>query len=211
MPAAIIVIGGLAIGAWLATFARGPEQRAQRVATATAVRTNTAAKQSAADPAVSTPAVRVLPTAATPMRTAAATAAPAPTLPATSAPRTIVATANGAPVGSWEVDEANVRVGTIVWVGQAVMSGSNAVSFDAHKETVAGRPASPCERDTHLRTTFAVVTVPQMIPYREINCAGTISTGEVRVRSFSVADSSFSGSFWQEGAKLGDFTGHRVR
>ena len=45
----------------------------------------------------------------------------------------------------------------------------------------------------------------QTVPYREVNCDGIVSTGEVRVTSFSSTGASFSGSFWQNGVNLGNF------
>src|SRR6202011_258856 len=73
-------------------------------------------------------------------------AAPAPAHTAGPTPQAAVA----APPGSWQVDEANVRVGTIVWAGEAVMSSGNTMVLDTYKQSVAGRSATKCERQTRL-------------------------------------------------------------
>ena len=94
----------------------------------------------------------------------------------------------------------------MVWSGNAVLAGGRTIVLDARKDSIAGRSASPCERRTDLRAAFALGIAQQTVPFRETNCEGTTFSGEIRVASFSRGDRSFSGSFWQAGAKLGDFT-----
>jgi hypothetical protein len=112
--------------------------------------------------------------------------------------------------GSWQVDEANVHVGRIVWVGTAALSTGDTLVLDAHKESVGGRSAMPCERQTNLHAAFSLGVARQSVPYRETNCQGTVSTGEVRVQSFSEDGGFFSGSFWQNGVMLGDFRARKL-
>lgn len=113
--------------------------------------------------------------------------------------------------GSWQLDEANVQVGTILWVGEAQFSQrGNTVVFNVHKQSVGGRPAAPCERDTALRATFSLGVAEQIVPYREVNCEGVESTGEVRVTGFSRNGQSFSGSFWSNGTNLGHFGARKL-
>jgi hypothetical protein len=89
------------------------------------------------------------------------------------------------------------------------MQSGDSIVLDVQKESVAGRSATRCERQTDLRAAFAIGAGPQSVPYRETNCAGTVSTGEVRVQSFSRDGASFSGSFWQNGVLLGHFTARK--
>jgi eukaryotic-like serine/threonine-protein kinase len=107
--------------------------------------------------------------------------------------------------GSWLIEEPNVRVGTIVWVGNAVPSRGDTIAFDVYKRRVAGRTAVPCERETHLQMALSLHAADQAVPFHEINCEGTISMGEVHVPSFWHSSRTFGGSFWEDGVKVGDF------
>ena len=82
------------------------------------------------------------------------------------------------------------------------------MTLQLHKESVAGRAAAPCERATTLELTVSPGSGEQTVPYREVNCAGTTSRGYVRVGTIGTA--SFTGSFWDGDAKLGDFNASRV-
>jgi serine/threonine protein kinase len=120
------------------------------------------------------------------------------------------ATVSGAALqGSWEIAEDNVHVGTILWAGDAVVSPQETIVFEMRKRSVAGRLAVPCESHTLLRIEFSLRTVDQIVPYREVNCEGTASTGAVHVTNLLRSDRTFSGSFWQNGAKLGNFIARR--
>ena len=112
--------------------------------------------------------------------------------------------------GSWELDEANVQVGTIVWTGEAQLSRGDTIVFNVHKQSVGGRHAAPCERNTALRATLSLGSADQTVPYREINCEGVVSTGEVRVTGFTRNAQSFSGSFWSNGTNLGHFGARKL-
>jgi hypothetical protein len=68
----------------------------------------------------------------------------------------------------------------------------------------------PCERQTSLHAAFSVGVSPQTVPYREVNCDGVVSTGEVHVTRFSGDGASFSGSFSQNGANLGYFSARKI-
>ena len=104
------------------------------------------------------------------------------------------------------IAEANVQVGTIVWTG-AVMRTANATMIV--DERTARNPATACERATTIHAVLAIGAVLQTVPYREINCQGMTSTGELRVAHFSSDGTTFDGSFWSDGAKLGNFTSTR--
>src|ERR1700738_5127899 len=117
---ALVVIVGLAIGGWLAVLSRNQVQQARTV-----VRTDTAPAPLRTVPpptrpptvATSTAAPTVAPTvAATVAATIAATVAPTmvPTVAATVAAAPAV-TADKALQGVWQIVEANVQVGMIVW------------------------------------------------------------------------------------------------
>jgi hypothetical protein len=164
------------------------------------VRTATPAPAATAVP-TATPAPTATPVAATPAPTATPLAA---TPAATPAPAAVAA---GRPrAGSWRIEEANVQVGTIVWAGAGAPAGNgDAIVLDVHKESVAGHGVSPCERQTTLHAVVAAGSAAS-VPYREVNCSGVTSSGEMRVSGFSGDGRSFSGSFWSGGAKLGDFT-----
>jgi hypothetical protein len=129
---------------------------------------------------------------------------------ATAVPTAAVTPAKGAGYsalqGEWRIDEANLQDGMMVWSGDAVLSSGGTIVLDAHKNSIAGRSATQCERQTKLHAAFALGVAQQTVPFREMNCEGTTLSGEVRVASFSRDDRSFYGSFWQGGVKLGDFT-----
>jgi hypothetical protein len=202
----LVVVVGLAIGGWLGVGARN--QQVSRISRhdAAAAPARTLAPRTKTPAPTATPAV-----AATAAPTIAATAAPtvaataAPTVAATAVPATAAVAAGGAVQGGWEIDEANVQVGTIVWSGSAVRSRANTLALDVHKVSVAGRSVSACERETELRAAVVLGAAAQTVPYHEVNCNGVASTGEVRVSAFSADGRSFRGSFWLGGAKLGDF------
>jgi hypothetical protein len=119
----------------------------------------------------------------------------------TRAPRPIVR------AGTWRIDEANRLVGTMVWSADAVRVAGNRLIINAHKTAVGSRAATPCERATTLHTAIPLAGAPETVPYRETNCAGQTSTGEVRVRR--LGNNTIAGSFWRGGTKLGDFTGSK--
>lgn len=158
-------------------------------------------------------------TAATPTAAATAMAAATPTAAvtprATATPNaTAVPTARVTPIkrgdysrlqGAWQIDEANRLVGTIVWSGDAVLSDGGTLVLDTRKDSVADRSATPCERRTTLHAAIALGVARQIVRYRETNCAGSTSSGEIRVNRFSADAGSFSGSVWQGGVKLGNF------
>ena len=215
---ALIIAVGFSIGAWLAIRGRVPQGYVQRVTVATSARTRVS-DRTAAPTAKPTPRVTAMIHAtAVPTASAATTvthvvtpvATPTPTL---AAPVEATDTAaSDSMQGSWQFDEANVQVGTILWAGGAQLSqGGNTVVFNVHKQSVGGRPAAPCERDTALRATFSLGVADQTVPYREVNCQGVVSTGEVRVTGFSRNGQSFSGSFWSNGANLGHFDARKLR
>ena len=187
----IIVVVGFAIGAWLAIRTRGPDARVL---------------VPAATPTVLATTVSIA--------TAEPTAQPAATVSvvSTTAPSAAPAAAVAYPAlqGAWRLDEANVQVGTIVWVGSAVPASRNSILFSVYKQTVGGRPAVPCERQTALHATFSLDVAQQTVPYREVNCNGILSIGEVRVTSFSRDGTSFSGSFSRNGVNLGNFTARKL-
>ncbi len=110
--------------------------------------------------------------------------------------------------GAWQIVEANVQDGSMVWRGNVAVASAGTLVVDAYKESVAGVSASRCERQTVL--SFAVAATQQTVPYREVNCAGTTSRGEVLVNRFSPSERSFSGTFWQGGVKLGAFTARKL-
>ena len=205
-----IVVVGFAIGAWLAIRTRGPVEQARHVTVASTV---------TAAPPVRTMAPRTMAprtiaprtTVPRPVTTPEPTAPPTPTAtalatvvpPAPPAPRTSAA-GDAALQGSWQIDEVNTQVGTIRWVGDAESARGDSMIFTVHKQSVGGRTAMPCERHTVLSAAFARGVAEQTVPYREVNCDGIVSIGEVRVTSFS--GTSFSGSFWRNGVNLGSFT-----
>ena len=205
----VIIVVGFAIGAWLAIRTRGPAAQTTRVIVAsdthTAPRPVRTLAATTAPTALPTPVSIVT---AEPIPTPAATHS-APPITASSAPA--VAT-GGTPAmqGSWRLDEANVQVGAIVWIGDAVADRPDTLVLNVRKQSVGGRRAMPCERQTALHAAFSVGVAQQTVPYREVNCDGAVSTGEVRVTSFSGDGASFSGSFSQNGVNLGSFTARKL-
>lgn len=190
----LVVLGGLLVGGVIATVTRPPHgaTRQQVVVRATAPpRAPQPAQIATTIPsAVSTPAPTAVPTAPP---AAAVAAAPA-----------IVRN------GAWRISEANVQVGTIVWSGSETAAGQSAMALDVHKESVGGRPVSACERRTTLHATVPAAPSNISVSYREVNCSGATSNGEMRIVGASPDGRSFSGSFWSDGAKLGDFTAQRT-
>ena len=198
---AMTVAVGLLVGGELAIKSRGPVQHRHRPLVAAArVTPVPATPQPArwAQPAARAVAVAV---PATPVAT------PAPPIktmaPATPAPDTAAATVPIARASSWEVDESGTSVGTIVWTGSASAAGGGAIALDLHKVRVAGHGVGPCERATHLRATLTGAQA-QTVPYQETNCAGATASGEMRIAAGD--GRHLTGSFWSNGAKLGDFT-----
>ncbi|MBV9609821.1 MAG: serine/threonine protein kinase [Acidobacteria bacterium] len=108
--------------------------------------------------------------------------------------------------GAWRIEEDNIQVGTIIWSGTAIRPpGNGDVEVNVRKERIAGRNASLCERETTLRAVIKQRPPPQSVPYREVNCFGAASNGEMRVTEISSDGRSFSGNFWLKGANVGDF------
>jgi hypothetical protein len=212
----VIVVVGFAIGAWLAIRTRGADQQTQRVTVSSTTAVAPAARTLVPRPMrTSAPAATptALPTAVS-ITTIAPAAKPAATETAMATAAPSPATA-AAPVvstlqGSWQIDEANVQVGTIRWVGDAQPARGNSVAFTVHKQSVAGRTATRCERQTNLYAAFSVGVAAQTVPYREVNCDGVVSAGEIRVTSFSGSSTLFTGSFWRNGTNLGDFTARKL-
>ncbi|GAC1497536.1 MAG: hypothetical protein NVS1B2_19520 [Vulcanimicrobiaceae bacterium] len=110
--------------------------------------------------------------------------------------------------GAWQIVEANVYTGAMVWRGQAVVSHGGNVVLDMHKERIAGRIASRCERNTNLHVTIPSDGSARTVPFTEVNCAGASSGGEVRVSNYSPG--TVHGSFWQHGTYLGDFSARKL-
>jgi hypothetical protein len=214
--AVLIVVVGFAIGAWLAIRSRGADQQTHSVSVASSTAVAPATRTVAPRPVrTAAPTVKptALPTAASittiaPAPTPAAPVSPMPT--ATPAPAAAAAPAVSTLQGSWQIDEANVQVGTIRWVGDAEPAPGNAIAFTVHKQSIAGRTASRCERQTELRAALSPGVTTQSAPYREVNCEGVVSTGEIRVSSFSGNSGSFTGSFWRNGTNLGAFTARKL-
>lgn len=160
-------------------------------------------------------AVTIAKSAPSPLRTVITIVKPtAPAIPAATAVPTAVVTsaasADSGVQGEWQIDEANLQDGRMVWSGNAMLASGGSIVLDAHKDSIAGRSASQCERQTILHAAFALGVAQQIVPFRETNCEGTTLSGEIRVSSFSGDDRSFSGSFWQSGVKLGDFTASKL-
>jgi hypothetical protein len=197
----LIVVVGFSIGAWLAIRTRPSQQLAQRVTVASRARTPG-------------PVPIVAPTSRPkPLLTAMALATPAPTATPVATPvATPIANsaANPSLQGSWQFDEANVQVGTILWIGSAAVDGRDTVVFNVHKQSVGGRPATRCERETGLSATFSIGNAEQTVPYREVNCQGVVSGGEVRITGFSANSGHFSGNFWSNGTNLGHFDARKL-
>jgi hypothetical protein len=131
-----------------------------------------------------------------------------PTAAAPIAP-TAAAVAVAGLQGAWQLDEANVQVGTIVWAGDVTPRGTT-IELNVHKQRVGGRRAMPCERQTGLHAALAAGVAQQTVPYREVNCDGIVSTGEVHVTDFAANGGAFSGSFSHNGVNLGTFNAHKL-
>ncbi|MDQ2865343.1 MAG: hypothetical protein M3R51_03900 [Candidatus Eremiobacteraeota bacterium] len=201
--AGLVVLAGVAFGGWMAVFARSRAVQPDRVT----VSNSEPAPYATGLIASKTQRAATARVTATPESIALAVPsvkpAAAPTVTPTSA---VSAVATGKTLqGVWRINEANVEVGTIIWSGNAVLSRGNTIVLDLHKQSVAGRPATPCEQLTNLHAVFSMGVAQQRVPYQEMNCQGGASTGEVRVVSFSGTQRFFDGSFWQGGMKLGDF------
>ena len=207
----VILVVGFAIGGWLAFVTRPTDGHVTRVTAASTIRTPGPIR--ATVPATTAPALATQVPAPKP----APTEAPAPShAPAAGGPTTVTPTAathvvppQGVTQGSWELDETNVQVGTIVWAGDTVLAHGNTVVLDVHKQSVGGRPAVPCERQTSLHAEFVSSAAEQSVPYREVNCEGVATTGEMRISSSARNDGSFSGTFWRNGTKLGTFNARK--
>ena len=125
-----------------------------------------------------------------------------------SSPRSTAAAPTGAPANSrgadraWQIVETHTSVGTILWTGVGRFGGDG-LALDVRKAQVRGHEVGPCERDTHLRATVSVSA--RTAPYRETNCSGATSAGDMRISWRSSDGHTLSGSFWKDGAKLGDF------
>lgn len=98
----------------------------------------------------------------------------------------------------------------MVWSGEAAISSGAEIAFDEHKQSVGGRSATPCERQTNLHAVVELGVAPQTVPFREVNCEGATMSGDVRISGFAPDGRSFHGSFWQGGMKLGDFTATKL-
>ncbi|MBV9101963.1 MAG: hypothetical protein JO060_00140 [Candidatus Eremiobacteraeota bacterium] len=161
---------------------------------------------------VATPSPRPTPSPApTPSPSPLASPTPAPSASATPRPSVTQHLSDSAALeGSWRIDEANVQAGPMVWVASAALSGPGTIVLQAHKQSISGRTASPCERQTNLHAAVVVGAQPQTVPYDEVNCVGSAMSGEVHVDSFAPDGKSFSGSFWRDGTKLGDFEARKI-
>ena len=220
MMAAIVIFAGFSLGALLAlvghqrhkatidTVAARPVERSPAtpspISATENARTASVVVAVAKPPALNAPASaapRMPPAIAPSQRVVALT----PRVAVTSSPIPQASLAPSAEQlqGAWQVSEANSQVGSIVWVGGATVQG-NSIALDLHKASVGGRSAMPCERQTNLQAVITA-SVAQTVPYRETNCQGFASTGELRVDRFSDRRQAFQGSFWQNGVKLGNF------
>ena len=223
----LIVVVGFAIGGWLALRGRGPAEPVRRVAVTGETR-SARPLRAAAPTARPTPLATAAPLAtASPLATATplvtprviATATSVATPEPTATPRVLPTAAPVAPTagtvavagpqGAWQLDEANVQVGTIVWTGAVTPSGAT-IELNVHKQRVGGRAAMPCERQTGLHAAFSAGVAEQTVPYREVNCEGIVSTGEVHVTNFTPNGGAFSGSFSHNGVSLGTFSAHKL-
>lgn len=197
VASALVALVGLALGAWFAVLTHKTANQQTRVAAETVIPASTPTTIATATPVVTNEA---------PTPVAKHTATPAPVIVVTSTPLPQVKTNLE---GTWQIGESNVIVGSIVWAGNAVLSRGNTMVFNLRKQLVGGRSAMPCERQTVLSLELALDVPDQTAPYHEVNCQGVSSSGEVHVTSFSRRTESFSGTFWQDGKKLGDFAAHK--
>ena len=112
--------------------------------------------------------------------------------------------------GPWRLDESNAQIGQISWVGEATPSATDTIVFDVRKRSIAGHAAVPCERETHLHIEFSAHVAAQTVPFREVNCEGVATMGEVQVVDLFRSSRTFSGSFWEDGSKIGDFNARKL-
>ena len=216
--AVLVILGGVGMGALIRLFAPPHAAPLRPAVVALSPGVGEESRPPTPNP---TPTLRTLATVTqAPARTSLPTIAPtstptmAPTIAPTSKPTNIPTStqtveppadriaASHAVAQTWRIDEANVEVGTIVWVGSAVLHRDSIV-FDVHKERIAGRPAGPCERETILHIQISSAQPSQTVPYQEINCRGESMSGVVRV--YADGSGAFTGSFWTGNTKLGDF------
>ena len=106
--------------------------------------------------------------------------------------------------------ESNVADGMMVWQGNLTVGRGGAMTLDVHKTSIAGRAASACERQTNLHVVFPPGMSQSVAPFSEVNCAGTTSTGEVRLQRFSPSQSTIVGTFYEDGARLGPFEARKL-
>ncbi len=197
--AILVIFSGLGLGTIVALVHSLVETNAENAS----LTQTTPVAQTAITPApppIARVTATLAPTSAPTMSTQA-TVTPAPPVTRTTATPAAVPQ-RAAPSGTWRIDEANVIVGTIVWLGNAVSRGDRLI-LDLHKARIGGQPATPCERETNLHIVVSNASPHQTVPYTEVNCEGLTSTGVVRVSSIS--GDAFSGSFWDGNMKLGDF------
>lgn len=223
--AAILLIVGFAIGAGIAILRHGNRVAIVRIIATSApqllpMRAPLAVRKVRAKPAkpaivaIQTispiAAVTTSPTIA-PTMVPTVTAAPIPlkrnTLPTAlpALPHVAKSAVDAAP-GAWNVAEANHVVGTIVWTGTVLRRDASTVELSVHKASVAGQSATPCERATTLHASFEAGVTGQVVPFRETNCRGATSGGEIHIARFAADAASFDGSVWQDGSKLGEFS-----
>ena len=148
------------------------------------------------------PALRRMPeptVAPTPIPTPLVTPAPLPGAVAVPA-------RSSALQGTWQISEANVQVGPMLWAGGAALTHDGTLVINAHKVRIDGHAATPCERATSLQAAVPLGRTGQTVAFQETNCAGTTSTGEVRITAFAPDERSFSGTFYENGVRLGAFT-----
>ncbi len=113
--------------------------------------------------------------------------------------------------GSWEIREQNKTVGEIVWAANArLANGSLRMSLDAVKSSIDAHDATTCERNTHLSATVELGRSMQQVPYEETNCEGRELPGFLHVTKFAQDSKSFTGSFWADGVKEGDFQASKI-
>jgi hypothetical protein len=185
--AALVILVGILIGGMFAIFTRPATQQtaASTVSSSTRIaeRTPPATPRTAVSAKVVAPVRTATPV---PVATAVPTATPAPTATPVAATPVPVTSGSAPSAGTWRIQEANLQVGTIVWSGAgASADNGNAIVLDVHKESVAGHGVSACERQTTLHVVVAAGASASSIPYREVNCSGVTSSGEMRVGGFS--------------------------
>jgi hypothetical protein len=132
-------------------------------------------------------------------------ATPAPRIQTTPAARASTTAKTPALQGTWEISEANRQVGSMVWSGAGTIGAGGSLVLDAHKVSIAGRAAAPCERETTLHAVLTPGAAPQTVPFHETNCTGAASTGDMRIAGFAPDAHTFSGTFWEHGVQLGEF------